>query len=163
MATTTIIIIVGLVFIIALRVWRSVSTNRAEKKSKKLIEAFLSAVSISFTKANQRPSEDTRTADVLAIDIKNIILKETSDAFDHLMLNIKAVPKMEFKFLSDDPATNKFTAKVFKLTLESCKWILDFKGKSKETILNSYRERFYMDIYKIILDDFLKCRSKQKN
>ena len=161
MATTTIIIIVGIVGLTALRVWRSISTDKAEKKSQKLIEDFLSAVSISFTRANQRPSEDTRTADVLAIDIKNIIQKETSDNFDYLMFNIETVPKMEFKFLNDDPVTKQFDAKVFKLTQESCKWVLDFRGKDKKSIINSYRERVYMEIYKILLEDLLKCKSKK--
>ncbi|MEI8253511.1 MAG: hypothetical protein WCG25_07400 [bacterium] len=169
MEKATIIILVGFAMVLILLTWRSIYLRKSEKKSKKLIEDFITLISIRFSEI-EFSSDDTRKREDIALSITTILHDQTSEAFNQMLLNIKTMPQVDFRFIDIDKsksqfvitATNKFTAKVSPSVKEVCGLILYFKGKDRLDTLQAYGDHFYHKIEKIIIKDFCMFHPRKK-
>lgn len=167
MGTFEIIVISGLVIISGLVMWRKIYLRKKEKQAKKLMEDFISKISILFSTINFS-KDDTRPAKLIAIASRRLLWNKTSWDFNNIIVKIRVMPQIGFKFVdiknpvdqSVRVATNNFTIKVVPLLKDVCKYALEHKGKNRGEMIAPSSNRFYNGVEQIIFDFLSQNQTK---
>ncbi len=147
--------------------------KRLEKKSQKLIEDFIATISSQFSEIEYF-TDDPSLNERIATEVRKELYNKTFEHFKTLMLNVSALPQLEFKYVGIDPSkpesvviqTKRFTAMVFPAVKELVALIVKYgKKRSPEEIsglVKGYADRLYRDIEMFVITELRIAQSKQK-
>lgn len=148
--------------------------KRLEKKSRKLIEDFIATISSQFSEIEYF-TDDPSLNERIATEVRKELYNKTFEHFKNLMLNVSALPQLEFKYLGIDASkpesviiqTKRFAMMIFPAVKELVTLILKYGKKNKpeemKVFVKIYGDRLYHGIETFVITELRIAQSKSSN
>lgn len=174
MDNLAIIVVGGVACVAAILIVNDIYQKRLEKKSQKLIEDFIVLISTYFSEIEYF-TDDPKLNERIAAEVRKQLYDKTFEHFKNLMLNVSALPQLEFKYVGIDPSkpesviiqTKRFTTMIFPAVKELVALILKHGKKNKpeemKVFVKIYADRLYHGIEMFVITELRIAQSKLKN